>query len=102
MLSSTALLLAGAGLAAAVTIIPVSVGKGGLTFAPNVIRAEVGDVIEFRYWPLNHSVVAGDFSNACRPAAYNGFFSGFFPTEAGDVNVTCSSSPTYYLSYRKY
>jgi plastocyanin len=80
----------------------MSVGKTGLAFDPDVIQAQVGDVIEFGYWPLNHSVVAGDFSNACRPAAYNGFFSGFFPTEAGDVNVTCSSSPTYYLSYRKY
>jgi plastocyanin len=87
MLSSTTLLLAGAGLAAAVTIIPVSVGKSGLTFAPNVIYAQVGDVIEFNYWPLNHSVVAGDFSNACGPATSNGFFSGFFPTKAGTVNV---------------
>jgi plastocyanin len=87
MLSPTTLLLAGAGLAAAVAIIPVSVGKSGLTFAPNVIHAQVGDVIEFRYWPLNHSVVAGDFSNACRPAASNGFFSGFFSTKAGTINV---------------
>ena len=87
MLPPTTLLLAGAGLTAAVTIIPVSVGKSGLTFAPDVIRAQVGDVIEFRYWPLNHSIVAGDFSHACRPAASNGFFSGFFSTRAGTVNV---------------
>jgi plastocyanin len=87
MLSPTILLLAGTGLTAAVTIIPVSVGKSGLTFAPDMIRAQVGDVIEFRYWPLKHSVIAGDFSNACRPAASNGFFSGFFSTKAGTVNV---------------
>ncbi len=87
MHSPTTLLLAGADLAAAVTTIPVSVGKTGITFDPDVIQAQVGDVIEFRYWPLNHSVVAGDFYNACRPAAFNGFFSGFFPTEVGAVNV---------------
>ncbi|KAK3897349.1 hypothetical protein C8A05DRAFT_39102 [Staphylotrichum tortipilum] len=83
--SITALLLAGAALAAATTI-PVSVGKNGLTFDPSMIHASVGDVIEFRYWPLNHSVVAGDFSSACRPASSGGFYSGFFPTKAGTVN----------------
>jgi plastocyanin len=83
---TTAVFLATAGLAAAATI-PVSVGKNGLTFEPNVIRAQEGDVIEFRFWPRNHSVVAGDFANACRPAADNGFFSGFFPTQPNTVNV---------------
>ncbi len=89
--STAALLLAGAGLATAATI-PVSVGKNGLTFDPSTIHASVGDVVEFHYWPLNHSVVAGDFSSACRPASSGGFFSGFFPTKAGTVNV-CSPAP---------
>ncbi|KAK3294391.1 uncharacterized protein B0H64DRAFT_400594 [Chaetomium fimeti] len=88
----TAVLLAAAGLAAATTI-PVSVGRNGLTFEPNVIRAHEGDVIEFRFWPRNHSVVAGDFTEACRPADDNGFFSGFFPTQPGTVNV-CTYSTT--------
>jgi hypothetical protein len=82
-----------AGLAAAITI-PVSVGRNGLTFEPNVIHAQERDVIEFRFWPRNHSVVAGDFNEACRPASENGFFSGFFPTQAGTVNVrTPTRSP---------
>ena len=87
MLVPTTVLLAGAGLAAAATI-PVSIGKNDMTFDPAIIHAAVGDVIEFRYWPWNHSVVAGDFSSACRPASSGGFFSGFFPTQAGTVNVT--------------
>lgn len=82
----TTVLLTAVGLAAATTI-PVSVGKNGLTFEPNVIHAQEGDVIEFRFWPRNHSVVAGNFNEACRPASENGFFSGFFPTQAGTVNV---------------
>ncbi|KAH6856148.1 hypothetical protein B0I37DRAFT_366679 [Chaetomium sp. MPI-CAGE-AT-0009] len=82
----TAVFLAAAGLAAATTI-PVSVGRNGLTFEPNVIRAHEGDVIEFRFWPRNHSVVAGDFTQACRPATDNGFFSGFFPTQPDTVNA---------------
>ena len=82
----TAVFLAMARLATAATI-PVSVGKNGLTFEPNMIHAQQGDVIEFRFWPRNHSVVAGDFNEACRPASENGFFSGFFPTQPDTVNV---------------
>jgi plastocyanin len=92
MLLPSAILLAAAALATADTI-PVSVGRDGLTFDPNVIRAHEGDVIEFRFWPRNHSVVAGHFSEACRPAEDNGFFSGFFPTQPDTVNVT-PPSPT--------
>ena len=78
--------LAAAGLDAAATVIPVSAGKGGFSH-PNAIHARVGTVIEFRYWPRNQSVVAGNFSHACHPAIIYGFFSSFFPTTAGTVNV---------------
>ncbi|KAK4096843.1 hypothetical protein N658DRAFT_501091 [Parathielavia hyrcaniae] len=88
MLSPITLILAASSLAKASShFIPVSVGKTGLTFEPNEIHAEEGDVIEFRFWPRNHSVVAGDFHSACRPAEDNGFSSGFFPTQNGTVNA---------------
>ncbi|EAQ87641.1 hypothetical protein CHGG_04260 [Chaetomium globosum CBS 148.51] len=87
----TAVLLTIAGLSAATTI-PVSVGKNGLTFEPNMIHAQEGDVIEFRFWPRNHSVVAGHFNEACRPASENGFFSGFFPTQPDTVNTRCPAT----------
>jgi hypothetical protein len=96
MLLPYAILLAAAGLATADTI-PVSVGRDGLTFDPNVIRAHEGDVIEFRFWPRNHSVVAGHFSEACRPAEDNGFFWGLFPTQPDTINVA-SPSPIPILS----
>jgi plastocyanin len=54
----------------------------GLTFSPNVIIAERGDTIEFRFGKGNHSVVAGAFSQACAPVA-RGFFSGHFPVSEG-------------------
>ncbi|KAJ4289419.1 hypothetical protein N0V88_006899 [Collariella sp. IMI 366227] len=67
--------------------IPVSVGKIGLNFEPNEIFANTGDVIEFRFWPKNHSVVAGDFGYAaCAPRIAkdaNYFHTGFVPTEEG-------------------
>ncbi|KAL2267215.1 hypothetical protein VTJ83DRAFT_4492 [Remersonia thermophila] len=79
------LLASAAGLSAAATI-PVAVGQNGLRFTPDIIHAAVGDVIEFRFYPRNHSVVAGDFSHPCRPAAHGGFWSGFFPTPEATIN----------------
>ncbi|KAK4109047.1 hypothetical protein N656DRAFT_716784 [Canariomyces notabilis] len=78
---SKLLLLAGFAAHAMAITIPVKVGEVGLTFEPNEIRAHKDDVIEFRFYALNHSVVAGNFDEACTPAEEGGFFSGFnFPT----------------------
>jgi plastocyanin len=76
------------GLSSAAKIIPVTVGQNGLTFTPDVIHARHGDVVEFIFYPRNHSVVAGKFGEACRPADHDGFFSGFFPTAQGTVHVS--------------
>jgi len=81
-------LLAVASLTSAKTI-PISVGSGGLVFSPNSVTADVGDVLEFTFVPQNHSVVMGDFANACHPAATGGFFSGFI---AGNSPLTFSVS----------
>ncbi|GAB1319404.1 hypothetical protein MFIFM68171_09614 [Madurella fahalii] len=86
MLTSSKLLLVGIAAHATAAIIPVSVGRAGLRFDPAEIRGHMGDVIEFRFWPRNHSVVAGDFENACQPLEDGGFFSGFFPTALDTVN----------------
>jgi plastocyanin len=78
---SKLLLLAGFAAHAMAITIPVKVGEVGLTFEPNEIRAHKDDVIEFRFYALNHSVVAGNFDEACTPAEEGGFFSSFnFPT----------------------
>ncbi|KAK4188100.1 hypothetical protein QBC35DRAFT_497043 [Podospora australis] len=64
----------------------VSVGRTGLTFEPNQIRAAAGDVVEFRFWARNHSVVSGRFTHACVPTEVGGFYSGFFPTPVDTIN----------------
>jgi plastocyanin len=65
------------------TTIPIKVGNGQLTFDPSSTTAQVGDVLEFHFFPRNHSVVQGSFDQACNPLS-GGFFSGFgFP-----VNTT--------------
>ncbi|KAH7419610.1 Cupredoxin [Cadophora sp. MPI-SDFR-AT-0126] len=61
------------------TTIQVTVGKGGLVYSPNNIRAEVGTNIEFSFFPKNHTVTQSSFKDPCHPLE-NGFFSSFVPT----------------------
>ena len=39
----------------------VDVGKGDHTFRPETIQAAIGDIITFRFYPVNHSVVRADY-----------------------------------------
>lgn len=69
-----------AGLASA-EVFKITAQTSGL-FKPDTLLAKVGDVIEFHFEATNHSVVSGDYHNACAPMNLGtGFFSGFFPTE---------------------
>ncbi|KAF8863311.1 hypothetical protein BDZ45DRAFT_798285 [Acephala macrosclerotiorum] len=74
----------------------VNVGADGLVFSPPSTTADVGDIVEFRFYPQNHSVARADFgSSACIPyeltgAGKVGFWSGFRP-----VSVVLSNPPTF-------
>ncbi|KAJ5020487.1 hypothetical protein J3E73DRAFT_395442 [Bipolaris maydis] len=57
--------------------------------------ANVGDTVEFAFYPLNHSVVRAEYGFPCIPyemtgASKIGFFSDFHP-----VDTVLSSPPTY-------
>jgi protein AFG1 len=70
---------------ASAATITIMVGQGGnLAFTPNEVKAAMGDVVQFQF-PAggNHSVVEGDFNNACQPAAKGGFFLGYMNTFNG-------------------
>ena len=67
--------------------IPIKVGETGLTFDPENITADVGDVLEFWFYAKNHSVVTSTAAKPCEPKTDNGFFSGFFPVAAGATSV---------------
>ncbi|OJD33730.1 extracellular serine-rich protein [Diplodia corticola] len=72
----------------------VSVGANGHNFTPNTTYADPGDIVVFDFYPTNHSVIRGEYSNntsLCGPAGcnpcvpwelyhadedYQGFFSG--------------------------
>ncbi|PNY25385.1 Uncharacterized protein TCAP_04672 [Tolypocladium capitatum] len=77
--------------ASAETII-VEVGNNGLNYSPNIIKAAVGDVVQFHF-NAKHSVVAGDFKKPCTPVANGGFFSGFLPTgDTSTFSITVKST----------
>lgn len=55
----------------------VDVGKSGFTFDPDTIHVPAGGVVEFHFYPGDHSVAQAAFNNPCHPISDTGFFSGF-------------------------
>ncbi|KAI1118133.1 Cupredoxin [Nemania sp. NC0429] len=97
--STAAIATALLGLASAqkVHVVSVSSPSKSLTFSPDNIKAEAGDLIQFQFLAGNHSVVQSNFDNPCTPiqghvANATGFFSGYM-----DVAASASSGqiPVY-------
>lgn len=69
------------------TTFDVDVGKSGLTFEPSVIHAVTGDLINFHFWPSNHSIAESTFDKPCQPKSggvdVHPIFSGFQSTRKG-------------------
>ncbi|KAH8728955.1 hypothetical protein GQ44DRAFT_768822 [Phaeosphaeriaceae sp. PMI808] len=60
----------------------IQVGLADHKFKPEVTEAQVGDTVEFRFYPTNHSIVRAEYGYPCIPYEMtgpnkNGFFSGF-------------------------
>ncbi|KUJ22417.1 uncharacterized protein LY89DRAFT_714223 [Mollisia scopiformis] len=73
----------------------IQVGAEGLSFTPPTVTANVGDIVEFRFYPQNHSVARADFETPCIPYEDTGpgrvgFWSGFQP-----IAVVLSNPPTF-------
>ena len=67
------------------TIHYIDAAKGGHYYIPNSIQAEVGDIVTFRFYPTNHSVIRAEYLFPCVPYEDivpdgEGFDSGFFET----------------------
>jgi len=72
--------------AAAAGVHTVTVGaNGNLAFSPNSITAAVGEIVEFHFFPPQHSVAQSSFAAPCTPFS-NGtsFFSGGMTTSSGE------------------
>ncbi|KAF2843519.1 hypothetical protein M501DRAFT_905398, partial [Patellaria atrata CBS 101060] len=79
-----------------VHVVQVSDAGASLIFTPKNTIANVGDFVQFQFWPKNHSVVQSAFDSPCvplqnvQPNATQAFFSGFMP-----VTVDSTETPTY-------
>lgn len=70
--------------------ISISVGQAGLAFEPDVVTANKGDLLNFHFYPKNHSVAQSSFSSPCHPST-GGVYSGFMPETAEGVGPRLSS-----------
>ena len=67
-------------------VVKVSNKNADLTFEPASLKAPVGSLVQFQFYPKNHSVVQAAFTNPCEPinnvmSNVTGFFSGYMPTK---------------------
>ncbi|TVY55404.1 putative GPI-anchored cupredoxin [Lachnellula suecica] len=91
----SALSVAGALAQTTVHVVKVGSANGSLIFAPNDVKAAVGDMVQFQFAPNNHTVTQSTFDNPCTPISeiqknVTGIYSGFMPVKATDT-----TTPTY-------
>ncbi|KAI9755482.1 MAG: swr complex subunit [Chaenotheca gracillima] len=75
-----------------VHVVKVSNKNKELVFSPADIKAAAGDMVQFQFYPMNHSIVQSTFDQPCQPIADNspgttGFFSGFMPVKPTDTQM---------------
>ncbi|MCJ1309134.1 hypothetical protein MMC25_002789 [Agyrium rufum] len=75
-----------------VQVVKVSNKDGDLVFSPNNIMAPPGSMVQFQFYPKNHSIVQAAFAAPCVPlndvnSSAVGFFSGFMPATTGEMPV---------------
>jgi plastocyanin len=76
----------------AVHVIKVSDKNGSLIYSPASIHVPVGDMVQWHFYPKNHSIVQAAFSNPCTPISnvmpnVTTFFSGYMPVKATDQEM---------------
>jgi plastocyanin len=74
-------------------VIDIQVGGegGALTFTPEAIAADAGDMVVYHFNPKNHTVTQSSFAGPCTPKE-GGFNSGFNPV---GPDVAVAYRPTY-------
>ncbi|GAB7352901.1 hypothetical protein MBLNU459_g3491t1 [Dothideomycetes sp. NU459] len=97
--SSTAASTASATSGTNPTIHTVTVGEGGYNkFEPNATVAQIGDIIQFLFYPQNHSVVKAEAGYPCIPydtmnPGRPSFFSGFeYVPQPPSFNLTVNDT----------
>ncbi|KAF5005948.1 hypothetical protein FDECE_7646 [Fusarium decemcellulare] len=78
-----------------VTTHTVNVGASGHKFTPSEVKAEVGDIIEWRFYPSGHWVIRGDFENPCIPYEYVDLNRKGFSSGAQKVQAITDDAPRF-------
>ncbi|KAI8715387.1 hypothetical protein NCS52_01046100 [Fusarium sp. LHS14.1] len=73
----------------------VNVGASGHKFTPAEVKAEVGDVIEWRFYPSGHNVIRGTFEQPCIPYEYVGLNKEGFSSGAQKVQAITDDGPRF-------
>ncbi|KAH4354200.1 hypothetical protein HBH97_254560 [Parastagonospora nodorum] len=81
----------------------VQVGLADHKFQPDTVQAGIGDIVEFRFYPANHSVVRAKYGLPCVPyemtgSQRTGFFSGFKPAPNYSIRINDTSPVFFYCS----
>lgn len=76
-----------------VYVVKVSDKNGSKVFTPNDMQVPVGAMVQFQFYPMNHSVVSASFAKPCEPisngnASASQLFSGYMPVKAGGMMPT--------------
>ena len=75
-----------------VHVIKVSDKNGTLAYSPASTNVPVGEMVQWHFYPKNHSVVQAAFTNPCEPIGnvmpnMTTFFSGYMPVNAADTKM---------------
>jgi plastocyanin len=74
-----------------ITVHTIEVSNTTHYFTPNSINALPGDIVTFKFWPGNHSVIRADYGYPCIPYedveenGEGGFYSGVMSPDAQDI-----------------
>jgi plastocyanin len=70
----------------------------GLQYTPDSVSANIGDIVEFMFYPKNHTVTQSTFAAPCTravsPQGQEGIDSGFMPVAPG----TTTNNPTFAIN----
>jgi plastocyanin len=90
-----------------ITVHTIMVGQKEHYFTPNSVNALPGDIISFKFWPGNHSVIRAEFGYPCIPYEdleiddVEGFYSGVYSPDSIDVTRDTVCADAYLDSWEK-
>jgi hypothetical protein len=77
----------------------IAVGQDGLSYTPNTTYANIGHIVIFSFYPIDHNVAQGPFETPCQDGDSTGISSGFIGSSEGvAVRILLLLPPRHYSS----